>query len=223
MAKKAKRKTVYSPKGTFLYPKLTKPDTKFDPEGVYSVKLVVEGEAASDLIEKIDAEIEASYQEALEEAGTPAKKKKVKKADAPYQPEEDDEGNETGNIIFNFKLKAIGKNSKTNETWRNVVKLFDARNREIVGAKKKAINIGSGTFGRIAFQMNPFYTAQVGAGVSLRLLAAQIIDLVEFGGSFDFGEEDGGFSAEDIENDGFGDESEDVNDEPEGDDEDEDF
>lgn len=218
-----KRKTQYSPKGKFLYPKLVKADTKFDPEGVFSVKLVVDGDDAADLIEAIDAEMENSYQNALEEAGTPAKKKKVKKADTPYSPEEDDEGNETGNVIFNFKLKAVGKNSKTGETWKNAVKLYDARNKEITGSKKKAMNIGSGTVGRIAFQMNPFYTAQVGAGVSLRLLAAQIIELVEFGGGFEFGEEDDGFSSDDIEDEGgFEDETEEGGADDDGED-DEDF
>lgn len=225
MADKTKsRKPIYSPKGTFLYPKFLTPDTKFDPEGVYSVRLVLDGEAAASLIEKIDEEIEATYQAELENAGIPAKRKKVKKADAPYQPEEDDEGNETGNVIFNFKLKAVGKNSKTGETWKNVVKLYDAKGSEIVGAKKKALKIGSGTIGKVCFQMNPFYTAQVGAGVSLRLLAAQIIELIEFGGGYQFGEEEGGFSADDYEADeeGFEDETEEDQDEEE-DDGDEDF
>ncbi|MET4733903.1 hypothetical protein ABIE64_002632 [Thalassospira sp. MBR-102] len=200
-------KTEYSPKGKFVYPKFLVADTKFDAEGIYSVKLILDADTAGSFIEKIDAAIEASYQDALEKAETPAKKKKVKKADAPYSEVLDDDGNETGEIAINFKLKAKGKNSKTGETWDNSVKIYDARGRVIAGAKRKALKIGSGTVGKIAFQMNPFFTAQVGAGVSLRLLGAQIIELVEFGGGdLAFGAEEGGFDADDME-DGFGDES----------------
>lgn len=232
MAQKKTNKTHYSPKGKFIYPKLTKPDTKFDPEGVYSVRVAIPAEDAAPMVEMIDDAIEKKYQEALEEAGTPAKRKKVKKADAPYQPEEDDDGNETGNIVFNFKLKAVGRNTKTGETWKNVVKLYDAKNREIPPAKRGALKIGGGTVGCIAYQLNPFYTAQVGAGVSLRLLAAQIVELVEFGGGFAFGSEDGGFSSDDLDDDdeGFGSKSTDEDDEDESEedasddgDEDEDF
>jgi len=60
---------------------------------------------------------------------------------------------------------------------------------------------------KVAFQLNPFYTAQIGAGIGLRLKAVQVIDLIEPQGgsasSYGFGEEDGyEFDGEDVAFDG---------------------
>jgi len=56
----------------------------------------------------------------------------------------------------------------------------------------------SGTTGRVSFEACPFYQPAIGAGITLRLKAVQILDLVESGGSansFGFQEETGGWAA----------------------------
>jgi hypothetical protein len=55
---------------------------------------------------------------------------------------------------------------------------------------------------KVKFEMYQFYTALVGAGVSLRLLAVQVLDLVEYSpnGAAGFEEADG-YEAEDTTSD----------------------
>lgn len=77
-----------SPKGRASYPKLTKPDTKFNPEGVYSVGLIIDKEAAA----PFQAKIEEAY---VEEFGAKA----LPKANWPWSE------NEEGELVFKFKSK----------------------------------------------------------------------------------------------------------------------
>lgn len=76
-----------SPKGSAGYPKLVKPDTKFNAEGVYSTHLTMSKEAAQPFIEKI----EEAY---TEEFGAKA----LPKANWPYKEED-------GQVTFKFKSK----------------------------------------------------------------------------------------------------------------------
>ena len=68
-----------TPAGEALFAKLIVPDTKFDPDGIYSLKLrLPDGEEADALIRRIDDVAEASYQEAVSKAPNPAAAKKIK-------------------------------------------------------------------------------------------------------------------------------------------------
>lgn len=182
--KKQKLKQFITPKGVAVYPWLTKPDTKFNADGEYRVRLRVDGEAAQELIEALEAEAEGSYQAALKEN----KGKKLKRADLPFKEVVDDEGNETGEFEFNFKMKAK-LTTKAGDVIEQKPKLFDAKGKET-----KASPYG-GSVIKVAFQAVPFYTSLIGAGISLRLRAVQIIELVESSGgnasSYGFDEEDG--------------------------------
>jgi hypothetical protein len=171
-----------------VYPHLNKPDTKFNTEGVYRVKLNLPADEAAELVEKIDAAMEHAYEEAVNAAETPGKAKRVKRADAPYQEDED------GSINFNFKLTASGISKKDGTPWEMKPAIFDARGQVI---PHNTVRIGGGSLIRVSFEMNEFYTALVGAGVSLRLRGVQVIELVEWGGnaeSHGFGDEEEGFS-----------------------------
>jgi len=183
-------KSITTPKGIALWPNLLEPDTKFDAEGVYNVKLKLEGDDAEKLQAIIDKGIKASAVQAKEENP----KKKIKVADAPYHDEVDEEDEPTGAVIFNFKLKAIGKNGKTGKTWKQKPALFDAK------GKPCQTEVTNGSAVRVNFVMVPFYTPLVGAGVSLRLQAVQIIELAEGwnkdASAYGFDEEEG-FEADD--------------------------
>ena len=87
-----------------------------------------------------------------------------------------------------FKASGIDREGKT---WSRKPVLFDAQGN-IVQDRDTLAGMWSGTTGRISFQASPFYTAAIGAGVTLRLLAVQIIELKSQGGSGT----DHGFSAE---------------------------
>ena len=94
--KKKARERFVSPKGTASYPYLTKPDTKFNPDGEYKVSLIVAGEAASKTSEFLAEQHEASVSKAKKEnAG-----KRVKEGDLPFIENAD------GTVTFKFKLKA---------------------------------------------------------------------------------------------------------------------
>jgi hypothetical protein len=178
-----------SPAGIAQYPRLTKPDTKFKPEGEYKVTLVLTGAEAQPLIELIDKAMGESLIEARR--ADPTKAKTIKAAtDKPYKAETDDEGNETGNYKFNFKMAARITSKKTGETWEQKPDLFDAKGKVLVNPK-----IGGGSTVKVAFELYLFYTKLVGAGVSLRLRAVQVLDLVEYNSrsasGYGFGEEEG--------------------------------
>lgn len=218
-----KPEKITLPKGTFVYPKVITPDTKFKEEGEYSVKLRVKRNApgVEALIKKLDAAAKASLQEAKEQSKTKAQANKWETKYLPYRVVEDDDGNETGEIEFMAKASATGRNKKTGEEWTKTIAVFDAKGNLITGKKKQKLNIGSGTVGRVSANIIPYApTIQIGASVSLRLQAVQIINLVEHQGGataeqHGFGEEDG-FSIDD-EDDGLMDDDDESEDKDEGD------
>jgi hypothetical protein len=170
MAKK-QNESIVTPQGTAIYPHLIEPDTKFNALGEYKVSLAIDEDEAAPIITKIDEQIAVSKK-------LIPKGKKEKMADEPYFPELDDEGQETGRVVFKFKMKAQ-INTKDGRTITMSPKLFDAE-----GSLAEGIDsIWGGSELRVSADLIPFYVAAVGAGVSLRMKAVQIIDLVQGGGA----------------------------------------
>ena len=171
---------MVTPAGVAVYPHLTTPDTKFDANGVYKVSLSLTEEEAAPLIEKVE--------EVQEEAtGMIPPGKRQKFSEPPYYDEMDDQGQPTGRVIFKFKMKAK-VNTKDGRTLEMSPKLFDSEGTLMTDVE----SIWGGSVLRISADMSPFYVAAVGAGVSLRLKAVQIIDLKTGGGA---GAESYGFEA----------------------------
>lgn len=196
MSKQQKQRFV-SPAGRAIYPKLNKPDTKFNAEGVYEVKLAVSDE-------KFTTFLEEQHNKAVEAAKAENKGKKIREADLPFTVDED-----SGEAVVKFKCKAKVQ-SKSGEVFEQKPAIFDAKGKSLT----KAPNIGGGSILKVSYEIVPFYTAIAGAGISLRLKAVQLIGLVEFGGggagAYGFGAEDG-YEADDgdeVENDFEADESE---------------
>lgn len=199
-----KREKHISPKGTFSWPKLTVPDTKFKPEGEYSVKLLLDSDSVEckRLIKQIDAAAAESLAEAKANAKNPAEAKKWETKSVPYAVVLDQEtGDETDQTEFNFKMTASGTSKKTGKDWKRQPALFDAKGKPLTG---KNIKIGGGTIGKVSYELMKWGTLQLGASVKLALEGVQIIELVEWGSrdakSYGFGEEDG-FSGDDLEDD----------------------
>ncbi len=183
MATKVPRYTT--PKGTAKYPWLSQPDTKFNPDGEYKVSLVLPVEQADTIMQFLDEQM--ALAEAKAKKDNPGKKVKV--ADAPYSVDE-----ETGEFSVNFKLKAKVIPQK-GDSFEQKPAVFDAKGKPLQG-----VNVGGGSQIKVSYEVYPFYTALIGAGISLRLKAVQVIDLVEFSGganaaNYGFEEEDG-FEAE---------------------------
>lgn len=161
---------ITSPAGIAVYPKLEKPDTKFDANGVYSVDLDLDKASAEELIVKLTKVADADYANECKAKG----KKSLKRADMPWKETED------GKIRFKFKLKAKGGSGE--KQWDQKPALFDAKGNPVAN-----INVGSGSTVKVAFDAAPYFTAMVGHGISLRLRAVQVIELREYiaGDNFD--------------------------------------
>lgn len=199
MSNKPKLPRYVTPIGVAQYPHLTKPDTKFNPDGEYKVSLELDANAAQDIVTFLDEQFAESVATAKKEnAG-----KKIKEGDVPYSVDED-----SGKVTIRFKLKAK-VTPKKGDAFEQRVAIFDAKGKPITGE----IKIGGGTKMKVSYELIPYYTAIAGAGVSLRVRAVQIIELVEYGsgaqaGSFGFGEEDGYEAVTPAKTDDFKDETE---------------
>lgn len=205
-----------TPKGVASWPRLHEPDVKFKTEGEYSVKLRLSGAAAAELATIIDGACDAAHEAARKQiAEAKAKEKNPKKraeikerSDVPYKElYENDEP--TGDYEFNFKMKASGVSKKTGKPWTRKPAVFNAKGKPMADEEKA--KIGGGSIIKVAYEISPFYTAALGAGVSLRLDAVQVLEIKSFqsrdAAAFGFGEEDGyDGSDEDATAHGFSDE-----------------
>lgn len=205
-------KALTSPKGTIgQYARLVTPDTKFNADGEFKASHTVPYDKSTKaFIEKLEAAYEEAYKAECQSKG----KKSLKRSDYPWEIDEDE-----GLVTFKYKLKAKIVAKKSGETIERRIKLYDAKGKLI--ANPKNMKIGAGTEAKFAFNPYFWFSPSVGFGLQLQMEAVQIINLVEYdGGSsgHDFGEEDGGFSADDVPGSEFTDEeAEEAEDEAEDD------
>lgn len=160
------QKPAVTPVGTLQYPYLTKPDTEFDAKGEYKVKLVLPEDEAQAIISELEALIDKENKERAKAAG---KKSMKLSANKPWKTDED-----TGDIILSFKLKATGTNRATGEEFTQKPKVVDAKGTPFEGA------IGNGSKGKVAFVPAVYFNPSAGLGVTLRLKAVKITELVEY-------------------------------------------
>ena len=168
--------TKVSVAGEAIYPHLMKPDVRFNELGEYKVTLKVAKQDASQMVKDINQAIEDS----LAKAQKDNKGKTVKSAPKPFKEE-------SGNVFFKFKMKASGVNKKTQEKFTQRPQLLDSKKNPI----SPSTSIWGGSIMKIAYQPVPYYTPMLGAGISLRLKAVQVIKLVEGKSNNVFKEEDG--------------------------------
>lgn len=213
-----------TPKGTASWPRLHEPDTKFKDEGEYSIKIKLAGSEAAELVAIIDGAHAESFEtnkkaiaEAKAKEKNPKKRAELKeRADVPYKEcYENDEP--TGEYEFNFKMKASGVSKKTGKPWERKPAVFNAKGKPLTPDERA--KVGGGSIVKVAYEITQFYTAALGAGVSLRLEAVQVIELKSFAnkdaGSFGFGAEDGYDGVDEGASDtGFKDESGEAGGEP---------
>lgn len=173
-------------KGMAQWAKVFEPDTKFVPEGQYSVKVLVPVEQAAEVCEQLDSMAQAKLEEVVKEQ---PKLKAVLSTTPAYTTDYDDAGNDTGNVVFNTKLKAvITRRDGTKATQKPIV--VDAKRTPMDGSTL----IGNGSTVKVAIEAFPYMMpATKTVGVSLRMKGVQVIDLVPYGASAAsiFDEEDG--------------------------------
>lgn len=199
---------VMTPDGIARFPWLNKPDTKYNKDGDYSTGVVLSAADAQPIIDKLQEAADKAYNEAIEmltekvatEKGE--KKAKAKKAletiersELPAKPEYDDDGNETGNVILTFKMKATRKvddGSGGTKTIKVAPKLFDAAGNEIPNNTP----VWGGSIISVAGSVNGYYIPGTNtAGANLRMAAVQVVKLNSGSGgsaeSYGFGKKDG--------------------------------
>lgn len=195
MAEAPRKKTVYefSPLGeTQVGTWINKADIKFNEAGVFKSPILVTGTDALRFKEKVDVAAQAYFEEQTEEM-TPGERKKWNLY-VPYEEVEDDEGNPTGGIVFDFKQNAtIRLRDGTEKAVKIAVK--DSKNADL----DKAIFPGTVLRTMFAFRgIKVAGTKQL--GVRMDFAAVQIFKLSEGrgSGSFgNFGELEGGFDQAD--------------------------
>ena len=150
--------------GEAIYPHLNKPDVKFSEAGEYKVTLKVKKSDASKML----GEYKQAIDDSLIKAEKENKGKTIKSAPIPYTEEGD-------YVFFKYKLKATGTNFKTKEKFSQRPALFDAKNNPI----DNSILIFGGSKMKIAYSLVPYFTPMLGAGITARIKAVQVIELVE--------------------------------------------
>lgn len=193
MAAQKKRERWISPRGSAVFPRLNTPDTKFDEAGAYTARLAFDAndKAAKELIKKLETFQKESFDVAVKEN---PKLKKYKLAPV-YTEETDEDGEETGRILINFKMTASGVSKKTKKAWKRKPTIIDAHKVTLTNPP----NIGGGSVLRVGFE--PAFSAVASSKlcyVSCRMEIVQIIELVEYGAANadDFGfEDEEGFEA----------------------------
>lgn len=179
----------FSPFGVAVHPWVNKPDVKFNADGVFKTGLRVTGPEAVTFKEAIDKAAEEAFAEFMtqfEEAGMKPAERKKWALYVPYEAEEDDDGNPTGAIVFDFK-----QNAK--------IKLKDGTVKEVSIAIKDAKNndmhkaVFPGSIIRTMFAFRPIkMTSAKEAGVRMDFCAVQVKQLAKgSGGGANFGEVEG--------------------------------
>jgi hypothetical protein len=111
---KAKTPIVFSPIGTAIHAWVNKPDTAFNnADGVFKVTLRLSGKKAAEFKTSIDGYAAEMLNNHIAEM-TPKEAKKWTSY-LPYEIVEDDDGNPTGEIDFEFKQNAIIRNKDGEE------------------------------------------------------------------------------------------------------------
>lgn len=180
-----KKQQIVTPVGTAYYAHLFKPAVFEGKTGDYEISVVFPGNYTEKLKNMIDKVLEQAKE---------SEKFKGKKFTRPllgYQEKDEDDETFHGATVFKFKMKPEGTNSKTGETFKRKVAVFDASK-----ALVKDIAIGNGTTVKVCATIAPYYTSKTVHGIGLYMEAVQIIDLVEWTGeksadSYGFEEEDG--------------------------------
>lgn len=171
-----------TPPGTAVYPRLDAPDTKFDPDGKYSVKLRWPADVIHPLRERVEKLIDERHAELVKEDKRKAKEATIR---SPFKETLDDDGEPTGEIEATFSMKALirWKSGGVEKTRVQKPILADARGRPT------RANPWSGSTLAVRFEANAdYWTGQKVVGASLNLIGAQIIKLVSGGGAEDISE-----------------------------------
>lgn len=161
---------LITPKGIARFVAVQSPSFKFDKDGRYVLILAVPDAEAVNLRKELEALADKGYSQMCDEQG----KKRLKRAELPLSQEVNEEtGEPTGYTLINLSQRAV-ITPKDGEPYEVTVACFTAKRNPI----PKTTQWGSGSKVRAKFEVAPYFSAGAGAGITLRLKAVQVIDLV---------------------------------------------
>ncbi|MGV1835209.1 hypothetical protein ACQZ6C_10645 [Rhizobium rhizogenes] len=178
-----------SPFGTGVHIHVNKADSKFKPDAPeFKVDLSLDGEEALKFKELVDAQAEAAF-ENFKETEAYAKMKPKDQRELvvyyPYEEVEDDEGNKTGEIIFDFRQnERIKLKDGTFKTIK--IGIYDAKGSEM----SKLVRSGSELRVKFSFRAIPMPSLKK-AGIRLDFAGVQVRKLATGNGGIGFGAVDG--------------------------------
>jgi len=180
-------KNIMVIEGSAQWAKVLEPDTKWNPLGDYTINLQMSQEEAAPLCEKLEQLVQEEFKKAVKEK--PPLKNTLTTQDVSSVVYDRDTGDDTGKVEFKFKLKAKVQR-KDGGYYEQQPAVLDAKKQPL----PKDMLIGNGSKVKVAFEPITYIMQSTKkVGVSLRLKAVQVIDLVEYGNSATslFDEEDG--------------------------------
>lgn len=189
MSTKSKTTFYTSPFGEAIHPWINKPDTKFNEDGLFKLGLRLSGPEADKLKTAIDAAAEAAFDEMTAEM-TPGERKKFS-VYRPYAEVEDDNGNPTGEIEFDFKQNA--KIRLKDGTVKAIkIGIQDSRGKDV------SVQVWGGSILRVMYSMRPIKMAGLKQiGVRLDFSMVQVKKLGSGNSSRGFGAVEDGWTADD--------------------------
>jgi hypothetical protein len=173
-------------KGKARWAKVFEADTRYVPEGEYSIQVVLPESEAAEVCEQLDKMAESKLAEVVKEN---PKLTNVLSTRQPFEMDTDEAGTPTGDLVFKSKMKARVK-SRDGRVYEQKPMVVDAKKTPMDGNTL----IGNGSTIKVAVEPIPYMMqATKTVGVTLRLKAVQVIDLVEYGNNAAsiFEEEDG--------------------------------
>ena len=149
--------------GKAVYPRLAKPDTKFDELGRYKADVAMSKFEATALLEILSKHFKAHTGKAPK-----------KDSNTMWYFETNEDGDETGNVVFKCRVKNKLR-KRDGQLWDRKPKLFDA------ALKPVDVNPFGGSTYIVSAEV---YAWEAGAkkGISLQPLGVQIIELVSGSG-----------------------------------------
>tara|TARA_E500000331_G_scaffold203073_1_gene194848 strand:+ start:881 stop:1459 length:579 start_codon:yes stop_codon:yes gene_type:complete len=168
-------------KGKAMWAKVYDPDFKFDPNGIYSVSVLVPEEEAQEMCEHLDSLAKKRLAEEMKD-----RKRNDLTLRTPYEKATDKDGNETGEIEFKIKMRAKFQ-SKQGQWFTNKPIVVDSKRTPL----DKETLIGNGSVIKVVFDTIPYVMmSSKTCSVSLRMKGVQVLQLVEYQGDL-FEDEDG--------------------------------
>lgn len=186
------RVALVTPIGIARFPAIHEPDTYVPKEGAepqvnFKTGLILEPgdpfiDRLRDMVDEHVATVRAQMQEEIDSGALKGKaladaKRKIDEiaVNYPFDPEYDQEGNETGRWVVKAKTRATYKDRRTGEVKKRVLPVWDAKANKLAPVPA----IWSGSKLRLSAETNPYYIPGTNtAGISLRLTGVKVLDLV---------------------------------------------